>query len=157
MVEETCPKRIALVAHDKMKKDMIDWVKEHIRLLEPHQLWATGTTGAKISKATGLQINLLKSGPLGGDQQLGAMIAEGKIDILIFLTDPLTPMPHDVDVKALLRISTLYQTVIACNRSTADYVILSERLSQPSDIQFPPFKGDGNRKNKKGRDLWQKS
>ncbi len=157
MMDDTSHKRIALVAHDKMKKDMIDWVRQHIKLLEPHQLWATGTTGAQISEASGLQINLLKSGPLGGDQQLGAMIAEGKIDILIFLTDPLTPMPHDVDVKALLRISTLYQTVIACNRSTADYVILSERLSQPSDIRFPPLNGDENRKNKKSKAPWQKS
>ena len=157
MMDETSQKRIALVAHDRMKKDMIDWVRQHITLLEPNQLWVTGTTGVQISEATGLQIHLLKNGPIGGDQQLGAMIAEDKIDFLIFLTDPLAPMPHDLDVKALPRISTLCQTVIACNRSTADYVILSERLSQPSDIRFPPLNADGNRNNKKSRVPWQKS
>ncbi|MCY4445842.1 MAG: methylglyoxal synthase [Rhodobacteraceae bacterium] len=127
-------KRIALVAHDQKKAEMIAWSKHHIKRLEPHLLWATGTTGNQVTEATGLKINLLKSGPLGGDQQLGAMIVEGEIDILFFFTDPLSSMPHDVDVKALLRISTLQQTVIACNRATADYVILSDLFRRPSEV-----------------------
>ena len=126
MVESTVQKRIALVAHDRMKVEMIEWVKNHKTRLQPHLLWATGTTGKRVSEETNLKINLLKSGPLGGDQQLGAMIVEGKLDILFFFTDPLSSMPHDVDVKALLRISTLQQTVIACNKKTAEYVIRSD-------------------------------
>ena len=124
--------RIALVAHDRKKDEMVSWAQQHKNFLLRHQLFATGNTGARVAEHTGLAIHLLKSGPLGGDQQLGAMIAEGKLDILFFFTDPLTSMPHDVDVKALLRISTLQQTVIACNRTTADYVIHSQLFA--SDI-----------------------
>lgn len=127
--QESQVRRIALVAHDRMKDEMVSWAKEHMSRLSGHTLFATGNTGARVAEQTGLNITLLKSGPLGGDQQLGAMIVEGQLDILFFFTDPLTSMPHDVDVKALLRISTLQQTVIACNRATADYVIRSEMFA----------------------------
>ena len=126
--------RIALVAHDRMKDEMVCWAEKNIDRLKPHELYATGTTGARVSEKTGLEIILLKSGPVGGDQQLGAMIVEGRLDILFFFTDPLSAMPHDVDVKALLRISTLQQTVIACNRATADFVIRSELFGQPLEV-----------------------
>ncbi len=121
-------KNIALVAHDANKPEMVEWATVNVERLRPHRIWATGTTGGEVAKATGLDITLLKSGPLGGDQQLGAMIAEGKLDILVFFTDPLSAMPHDVDVKALLRISTLQQTVVACNRVTADYIFHSDLM-----------------------------
>ncbi len=127
-------KTIALVAHDNRKRDIIEWVEFNHAILQKYHLVCTGTTGMlilqalhrKIGKAADkIQITLLKSGPLGGDQQLGAMIAEGKIDMLIFLWDPMQPQPHDVDVKALLRITSLYNIPSACNRSTADYLISS--------------------------------
>lgn len=124
-------KRIALVAHDAKKSEMAEWAYANRERLSQHQLWATGTTGHEVAEKVGLDIILLKSGPLGGDQQLGAMIAEDRLDILIFFSDPLTAMPHDVDVKALLRISTLKQTVVACNRATADYIIHSALMNRP--------------------------
>lgn len=122
-------KRIALVAHDNQKNALSEWVKRHESKLAGHKLWATGTTGGHVAKATGLTPTCLLSGPKGGDQQLGAMIAEGKLDILIFFTDPLTAQPHDVDVKALLRISTLYQVAVACNEMTADYILSSSLMN----------------------------
>ena len=132
-------KRIALVAHDNRKKDLVEWVEWNYKLLIVHKLICTGTTGrlieqtikAKLKKEDTVQyeITLLKSGPLGGDQQLGAMIAEGEIDLVIFLWDPMEPQPHDVDVKALLRIAVLYNIPTACNRSTADFMISSPLLS----------------------------
>lgn len=131
-------KRIALVAHDLQKPAIVAWAKHNRDILATCELWGTGTTGGLVAKETGLDITLLKSGPLGGDQQLGAMIAEGRLDILIFFSDPLTAMPHDVDVKALLRISTLNQTVLACNRATADFVITSRLFDQPYEVS-----GDG--------------
>ncbi|MCL2247040.1 MAG: methylglyoxal synthase [Lentimicrobiaceae bacterium] len=129
-------KRIALVAHDNRKKDLIEWVEWNWELLIKHKLVCTGTTGGLIENAlqkklkehhkeVTLNILKLKSGPLGGDQQLGALICEGEIDILIFLWDAMEPQPHDVDVKALLRITTLYNVVSACNRATADFIIAS--------------------------------
>gem|GEM_PF-18352 len=121
--------RIAMVAHDTQKAAMVDWAFANQQVLQQHALFGTGTTGARVAEGTGLEVTLLKSGPLGGDQQLGAMIAEGRLDILIFFTDPLSVMPHDVDVKALLRISTLNQTIMACNKATADCVIRSELMA----------------------------
>lgn len=125
-------KTIALVAHDNRKKDLVEWVDFNSDILIKHKIIRTGTTGKLVREVLenkygkdGMDVYILKSGPLGGDQQLGAMIAEGKVDILIFLWDPMEPMPHDVDVKALLRIATLYNIPVACNRSTADFIISS--------------------------------
>ncbi len=141
-------KRIALVAHDCQKDAIIAWAKKEVTSLSQHELWATGTTGSRVAEATGLKINLLKSGPMGGDQQLGAMIAEGRLDVLIFFTDPLASLPHDVDVKALMRISTLHQTAIACNRATADFVMRSALLDSayttdaPAQPQNPAYQSN---------------
>lgn len=128
-------KRIALVAHDNKKKDLAEWVAYNWKTLLKHKLVATGTTGRMVEETiqreaggmlpAGLDIRRLKSGPLGGDQQLGALIAEGGIDIVIFFWDPMSPQPHDVDVKALLRIAVLYNIPMACNRSSADFLISS--------------------------------
>jgi methylglyoxal synthase len=128
-------KTIALVAHDNRKKDMIDWVEYNWKELAKHRLVCTGTTGSLVNEAMEQKcmenqvippnVTRLKSGPLGGDQQLGALIAEQKVDILIFFWDPMQPQPHDVDVKALLRICALYNIVTATNRSTADFVVSS--------------------------------
>ena len=115
--------RIGLVAHDDRKDEMCQWAVQHKAQLGGHELWGTGTTGGRVMAATGLPVTLLKSGPLGGDQQLGAMIAEGRLDVLIFFIDPLSAQPHDVDVKALTRLATLYDVLYACNKSTADAVL----------------------------------
>jgi len=118
-------KRIGLVAHDAKKAELLDWVTIHRDRLGVHALWATGTTGALVADHTGLPVTRLKSGPLGGDQQMGALIADGGLDALVFFADPMSAMPHDVDVKALVRLSTVYNIVLACNRTTADFVISS--------------------------------
>jgi methylglyoxal synthase len=128
-------KRIALVAHDNRKQDLVEWVEWNWEELVNHELICTGTTGAMVEdalinkltadKRASLKMTKLKSGPLGGDQQLGAMICEGKVDMLIFLWDPMQPQPHDVDVKALLRIAVLYNIPTANNRATADFMISS--------------------------------
>ncbi len=132
-------KNIALVAHDNRKKDLIEWFEYNYRSLLGHRLVCTGTTGRLIEEAllkklgeakTDYQILKLKSGPLGGDQQLGALITEGKIDLVIFLWDPMQPHPHDVDVKALLRIAVLYNVPIACNRATADFIMSSPLMEE---------------------------
>lgn len=116
-------KKIGLVAHDEQKDEMVDWCKKHQAVLSRHDLYATGTTGAQINEHTSLTVTRLKSGPLGGDAQLGAMIVEENLDICIFFIDPLTAMPHDVDVKALTRLATLYNVPFACNPATANAII----------------------------------
>jgi len=132
-------KHIALVAHDGRKKDLLEWVAFNRGTLSKHILYATGTTGALIEKATGLSVHRLKSGPFGGDQQLGALIAEGDIDLLIFFWDPLEPQPHDPDVKALLRIAVLYNIPTASNRATADFLIASPLLNEPYTRLIPNY------------------
>ena len=130
-------KRIGLVAHDARKQDMLDWVRFNAVSLAAHQLVCTGTTGRLVAEMFKNEFPKLKpdvtrlnSGPLGGDQQLGALIAKGELDMLIFLTDPMTPQPHDVDVKALLRLCVVYNTIIACNKATADFVISSHLFKE---------------------------
>lgn len=116
---------IGLVAHDNKKNDLVEWAAFNRGTLSLRNLYATGTTGNRLIDRTGLKVNLLKSGPYGGDMELGAMIANGKLDFLIFFWDPLQAHPHDVDVKALLRIAVLYDVPTACNRATADLMISS--------------------------------
>jgi methylglyoxal synthase len=121
---------IALIAHDAKKTDMAEWTEYNKLTLSQHTLYATGTTGEIVGKATGLSIHALKSGPLGGDQQIGALIAEGKIDVLIFFWDPMDTHPHDPDVKALLRLAVLYDIPTACNKRTADFIISSSQWTK---------------------------
>lgn len=125
-------KRIALVAHDARKSDLITWVGTHLDRLSGQEFWATGTTGSRVKERyPALALTPLKSGPLGGDQQIGAMIAEGRIDLLVFFVDPMTAQPHDVDVKALTRLATLYNVPMACNEATADMIIASPLFHGP--------------------------
>ena len=119
--------RIGLVAHDDKKDDICAWALRHKHKLSQHELWGTGTTGGRVMAETGLPVTLLKSGPLGGDQQLGAMIAEGRLDVLIFFIDPLSAQPHDVDVKALTRLATVYDIPMALNRATAELLIAPDQ------------------------------
>lgn len=115
--------RIGLVAHDDKKDELVAWALKHREVLARHELWGTGTTGGRVAEGTGLTVSRLLSGPLGGDAQIGAMIAEGRLDVLIFFQDPLTALPHDVDVKALTRLATLYNIPLAVNHATADAVL----------------------------------
>ena len=132
-------KRIALVAHDNKKTDLLDWVRFNRDLLVEHILFATGTTGGLLEEELGIPVIRLQSGPLGGDQQIGAKIVEGAIDFLIFFWDPLEPHPHDVDVKALLRIAVLYNIPTACNRATADFLVASPLFHGEYDRQLEDF------------------
>jgi methylglyoxal synthase len=124
-------KHIALIAHDNRKQDLVEWARFNRDLLAAHHLSATGTTGALLARELDLDITRVRSGPLGGDQQVGARIAEGDLDLLIFFWDPLAPHPHDVDVKALLRIAVVYNIPVACNRASADFLISSPLMNEP--------------------------
>jgi methylglyoxal synthase len=130
---------VALVAHDNRKKDLLEWAHYNRGSLADHDLFATGTTGARIAEALDLPVHRLIHGPLGGDQQIGARIAEGVIDFLVFFWDPLEPLPHDPDVKALLRIAVLYNIPTACNRATADFLISSPLMREAYDRIVPDY------------------
>ena len=132
-------KRIALVAHDARKQDLLEWVQYNRGALSEHLLFGTGTTGSLIAEETGLSVHRYKSGPLGGDQQIGAQIAEGGINFLIFFWDPLEPQPHDPDIKALLRLAVLYNIPTASNRATADFLISSTFMSRTYERLIPDY------------------
>lgn len=132
-------KKIALVAHDNKKHDLVEWAKFNKDLLAHHQIYATGTTGKMLEEVLGFEIVKLQSGPLGGDQQIGAKIADGEINFLIFFWDPLEPMPHDPDVKALLRIAVVWNIPIACNRSSADFMISSPLMDSEYSRLLPDY------------------
>jgi methylglyoxal synthase len=142
-------KRIALVAHDNKKRDLLEWALFNRDLLVEHELYATGTTGTLLEEALDTEIVKLRSGPLGGDQQIGAKISEGGIDFVIFFWDPLEPQPHDPDVKALLRIAVVWNIPVACNRASADFMISSSLLSSPYQRLLPDYAGYRDRFRKK--------
>jgi methylglyoxal synthase len=139
-------KKIALVAHDNKKQDLVEWAKFNRDLLAHHEVYATGTTGEMLERELGFDIIKLQSGPLGGDQQVGAMIVSDEINFLIFFWDPLEPMPHDPDVRALLRMAAVWNIPIACNRSSADFMISSPLMDSEYSRLVPDY--DGYRKRK---------
>ena len=132
-------KRIGLVAHGNKKRDLIEWARYNRMLLEGHDLVATGTTGTLLEDSLGVGVEKLQSGPLGGDQQLGALIADGDVDLLVFFWDPLEPQPHDPDVKALLRIAVVWNIPIACNRASADFMISSPLMTSDYVRAVPDY------------------
>ena len=138
-------KKIALVAHDNKKIRLIEWIQQNKNSLKGHTFFATGTTGRLIKEETGLNVEALRSGPLGGDQQIGAKISEGKIDMLIFFWDPLQPMPHDSDVKALLRIAAVWNIPVACNIASADFLVNSTLFQESYENEVDDFSSYRNR------------
>lgn len=130
-------KRIALVAHDHKKADLIEWALHNKTSLARHELIATGTTGHLLEEKLDRPVKKMLSGPLGGDQQIGAMIAEGKIDVLIFFWDPMESQPHDSDVKALLRVGVTWNILMACDRATADFIVTSHLMNESYELQLP--------------------
>ena len=134
-------KRIALVAHDNKKQALVEWAKFNRDLLARHKIYATGTTGEMLERELGFEITKLQSGPLGGDQQIGARIADGEIDFLIFFWDPLEPLPHDPDVKALLRVAVVWNIPVACNRASADFMISSPLMNEEYERLVPDYEG----------------
>jgi methylglyoxal synthase len=141
-------KKIALVAHDNKKTDLLEWAKYNKELLAQHELYATGTTGTLLEQELEVEVNKLQSGPLGGDQQIGAKIAEGAIDFIIFFWDPLEPHPHDPDVKALLRIAVVWNIPVACNRASADFMISSPLMAGEYERFVPDYQGYRDRMKK---------
>jgi methylglyoxal synthase len=139
-------KKIALVAHDNKKRDLVEWATFNRDLLAHHEVYATGTTGELLERELGFAITKLQSGPLGGDQQIGAKIVDGEIDFLIFFWDPLEPLPHDPDVKALLRMAVVWNIPIACNRASADFMISSPLMDGEYDRLIPDYDGYRTRK-----------
>jgi methylglyoxal synthase len=148
MIEMGKKKKIALVAHDNKKRDLLEWAKFNRDLLAGHELYATGTTGKFLEEALGTKIVRLQSGPLGGDQQIGAKIAEGQIDFVIFFWDPLEPHPHDPEVKAVLRIAVVWNIPVACNRASADFMISSSLMSAEYQRILPDYKSYRDRLQK---------
>src|SRR5271157_5360010 len=134
-------RKIALIAHDHKKGDLVEWVRFNRGTLAKHELFATGTTGRILEEVLGVPVRRLQSGPIGGDQQIGAMIVDGQIDFLIFFWDPLEAQPHDPDVKALLRLAVVWNIPAACNRATADYMISSPLMSSDYERLVPNYEG----------------
>src|SRR5690349_2926387 len=132
-------KRIALVAHDKKKKELVEWVERNRTELSRHELFATGTTGRMMEEQLDRPVSKLLSGPIGGDQQIGAMIAQGFIDILIFFWDPMEAQPHDSDVKALLRVAIAWNCIVACDSSTADFILTSPLMLRDYEVKVPDY------------------
>jgi len=130
-------KRIALVAHDKRKEELVAWAEKNKEFLIRHELVATGTTGKLVEEKLGTPVTRLLTGPLGGDQQLGALIAEGKLDVIIFFWDPLEAQPHDSDVKALIRLAVAWNIIMACNKTTADFILASPLMNQDYQVKVP--------------------
>src|SRR6266404_6489550 len=132
-------KEIVLVAHDEKKHDLLEWARYNKVLLKQHELYSTGTTGKLLEQELGIEIHKLQSGPLGGDQQIGAKISEGELDLLIFFWDPLASQAHDTDVKALLRIAVVWNIPVACNRASADFMISSPLMSSVYERRLPDY------------------